>query len=365
MYNERKESFSFRSFFLTLLLLVLLILLMLFLFPTRWEFKKNCNKKVEPTIQEVKPIEDEVFNKNITRMKEVAEGYYTKDRLPKNVNETNKMTLKEMYNKHLIVSIKDKNGKDCDKNKSYVEITKKEEGYKLKVNLSCPGKEDSIIVDIKDKDDCNGKICKAVTEPTQTVKENINNTNTTTATNTPVEVAVNEPVIVKVKGISVPKNTISLNVGQSEKISFSIEPSNSTNTNTVVTNSNPQVATVSNRVITAKAAGTTTITIKTLDGGYTASIKVTVTDNTKKACRIEKVLVSTDVTLTPKYVKKGEVDEVVTYRASKCPTDTSKYRNIRMENGYCYFEQVTRKPVYKIEYDQHETKNYEERKICE
>ena len=84
MYDERRESFSFRSFFLTLLLLVLFILLMLFLFPTRWEFKKAMKNKVDEKI--VQTINDEIFTNNLNKMKEVARGYYTTDKLPKNYN---------------------------------------------------------------------------------------------------------------------------------------------------------------------------------------------------------------------------------------------------------------------------------------
>ena len=69
MYDERKETFSFRSFFLTLLLLVLFILLMLFLFPTRWEFKKTCNGTKSVDDKTVQVIYDEIFTNNITRMK--------------------------------------------------------------------------------------------------------------------------------------------------------------------------------------------------------------------------------------------------------------------------------------------------------
>ena len=70
MYEERRETFSFRSFFLTLLLLILFILLLLFLFPTRWEYKKKCNAgKIDDTKYDV--IYDEVFTSNINRMKDV------------------------------------------------------------------------------------------------------------------------------------------------------------------------------------------------------------------------------------------------------------------------------------------------------
>ena len=41
--NEKKEGFSFKNFFLTLLLILLFVFLMLFLFPTKWDLKKVQN----------------------------------------------------------------------------------------------------------------------------------------------------------------------------------------------------------------------------------------------------------------------------------------------------------------------------------
>ena len=41
MYEERKEKFSFKSFFLTLLLVLLFVLLMLWIFPTKWDLDKK------------------------------------------------------------------------------------------------------------------------------------------------------------------------------------------------------------------------------------------------------------------------------------------------------------------------------------
>ena len=290
MYNERRETFSFRSFFLTLLLLVLFILLMLFLFPTRWEFKKGCKGC---NAKQVEVINDEMFTNNLNKMKDVARGYYTTDKLPTKENETKKMTLKEMYNKHLILKVKDKDGKECNSDKSYTEITKTSEGYKLKVNLSCGKQEDYIIVNLSDYSTCTSNTCATKTETktnaTTNTKTNTNTsvskstTTTTTNTNTTkTEVVQTQPTKVAVTGISVSVPSVTLNVGELIKVTATITPSNATNTNTVWSNSNSKVAKISNKVITALSAGTTTITVKTADGGKTATIKVTVIDPNAK-----------------------------------------------------------------------------------
>lgn len=312
MYNERRETFSFRSFFLTLLLLVLFILLMLFLFPTRWEFKKSCNGS--NSVVDNKTLQDEIFSNNLTKMKEVARGYYTTDKLPKNINETKKMTLKEMYDKHLILKIKDKNGKECNKDKSYVEVTKQTDGYKLKVNLSCEKKEEFIIVNLSDYNTCanncdknnNSNNNKQTQQQTgkdtainNTGKTNTNTGKTNTSTNTNTQTVVVNPQTTKVSvtGITVSHSNVSLKVGESIKLTVTVQPSNATNQNVSWSNSEPKVVKMSNGTITALSQGKSIITIKTIDGNKTATVVVTVTDpNAKTPTKTE---TKPDITPTP------------------------------------------------------------------
>ena len=61
--------------------------------------------------------------------------------------------------------MKDKDGKPCDTLKSYVEMTKYTEEYRLKVNLSCGDYEDYIIVYLGCYDYCDG-LCEKRVEST-------------------------------------------------------------------------------------------------------------------------------------------------------------------------------------------------------
>ena len=83
---------------------------------------------------------------------------------------------------------------------------------------------------------------------------------------------------VKVTGVSLNKNSISLNTGSSYSLVATVSPSNATNKNITWTSSNTSVATVSNGVVTAKKAGTSTITVTTNDGNKKATCTVTVTN---------------------------------------------------------------------------------------
>ena len=78
-------------------------------------------------------------------MKNVAKTYYTVERLPENINDYKKMTLKEMIENKLILPLMDSNGNYCSEKDSYVQITKLENEYIIKVYLSCSDKQDYII----------------------------------------------------------------------------------------------------------------------------------------------------------------------------------------------------------------------------
>lgn len=87
-----------------------------------------------------------------------------------------------------------------------------------------------------------------------------------------------ENVAVLVTGVSLNKTTASLEEGSTLSLSATISPSNATNKTLTWTSSNTAVATVDNGVVTAKKAGTATITATAADGsGVTATCEVTVT----------------------------------------------------------------------------------------
>ncbi len=82
--------------------------------------------------------------------------------------------------------------------------------------------------------------------------------------------------IVPVSGVSLPGSK-SIGVGKSAALSAKITPSNATNKDLVFTSANTKIATVSaSGKVTGKAAGKTTITVRTIQGKYTAKCTVTV-----------------------------------------------------------------------------------------
>ena len=81
---------------------------------------------------------------------------------------------------------------------------------------------------------------------------------------------------VSVSGVTLNKTALSLTVGDTETLTATITPDNATNKNVTWSSDTPSVASVNNGVVTAVAPGTATITVTTVDGGFTATCTVTV-----------------------------------------------------------------------------------------
>ena len=87
--------------------------------------------------------------------------------------------------------------------------------------------------------------------------------------------------VVIVAGVTLNKTSLTLNKDASETLTATVSPSNATNKSVTWSSSNTSVATVdSNGKVTAVSAGSTTVTVKTNDGGKTATCAVTVKPNT-------------------------------------------------------------------------------------
>jgi len=84
---------------------------------------------------------------------------------------------------------------------------------------------------------------------------------------------------VPVTGVTLNKSNLSLNMGSSETLTATVAPENATNKAVTWSSSNEAIATVTtNGVVTAVAAGSTTITVTTADGGKETKCSVDVND---------------------------------------------------------------------------------------
>ena len=88
-------------------------------------------------------------------------------------------------------------------------------------------------------------------------------------------------VTYKVTGVSLNKTELPLFTGESEQLTATVKPDNATNKTVTWESSNTAVATVDESGnVAAVAAGEATITVKTADGGHTATCQIKVTQAT-------------------------------------------------------------------------------------
>ncbi|MBE6152245.1 MAG: hypothetical protein E7165_02900 [Firmicutes bacterium] len=160
MYEER-EKFSLKEVILQIVLVVLFVFLLLWLFPT----KNYVDKKLEG---EVNSVNGQVFSQNVETMKDAAISYFTTSRLPKKIGDKVTLTLGDMLDKKLLIPFLDGNNKQCSLTESYVELTKMDDEYILKVNLNCSDKSDYILVHLGCYSYCESGLCEkqeTTTEP--------------------------------------------------------------------------------------------------------------------------------------------------------------------------------------------------------
>ena len=86
---------------------------------------------------------------------------------------------------------------------------------------------------------------------------------------------------VNVTGVTLNKNSMTLNSGSSETLVATVSPSNADDKSVTWSSNNTSVATVnSSGLVSAVTSGSATITVTTTDGGYTAQCSVSVSANT-------------------------------------------------------------------------------------
>lgn len=86
---------------------------------------------------------------------------------------------------------------------------------------------------------------------------------------------------VAVTGVTLNKTSLSLTVGDSETLTATVAPSDATNKN-VTWSVTGDAVTVTNGTVTAAKAGSATVTVTTVDGGFTANCAVTVEEASTK-----------------------------------------------------------------------------------
>lgn len=132
MYEDKKRKLkiNWKSLLIKMAILLVIVFLIIWIISL---FKKD--KEVPSNIGD-----------NLKTMQEVANDYFIGSRLPDRINGKETLTLKEMLDNKLLLEFKDQDGKSCDENNSYAEVTKvSDNSYTIKVKLVCTKDNDYII----------------------------------------------------------------------------------------------------------------------------------------------------------------------------------------------------------------------------
>ncbi len=161
MYEEKK--FSWTNLFIKIIIVVIFILFTIWLLSLSTKGMSNS----------LNVLTDNIFSENIDKMKDVGQSYFTTERLPKKVGDIKTLTLEKMYDKKLLLELKDKKGNACSAKNSYVSIEKLENEYQMKVYLECGEDSDYIIVIMGCYNYCDTDICEKKEEPTPEIKKEL------------------------------------------------------------------------------------------------------------------------------------------------------------------------------------------------
>lgn len=138
-----------------------------------------------------------------------------------------------------------------------------------------------------------------------------------------------------VTGVTLNNDTLTMNkIGGTQTLGYTITPSNATNKNVTWSTSVPTVASVNNGIVTANANGTTVITIRTTDGGYTDTCTVTVNDTSHTGGGGDATLYIPDIA-SYGISKDGTNSEATTNGLNRLFTDlnTSGKTNVQLPTG--------------------------------
>jgi len=135
---------------------------------------------------------------------------------------------------------------------------------------------------------------------------------------------------VNVASVTLDKTSLIMTVGGEETLIATIAPSNATNQNVEWSSNAPSVVEVANGKVTAKAAGSGNITVKTQDGGKTAICAVTVTGGNSGTSDLTGTITispSTDVNINTELIATYTGSEAVSYQWKKGDTSVGTNSN--------------------------------------
>lgn len=178
---EEERRINWLSLFIKIIIIFIFVLIIIWLIS-----KITAKTRLSDT-----------FKNNIGNMETVATNYFKDVDLPLEKDKSLKITLGEMIEKELIVSLNGKNEATCDTKKSFSKITRKKNNYLLTTKLKCENESSTISKEIllKDCRNCSKKTKDNKDNKKSAIKEENNKVEeTNTKTNTSNDEKINNDV---------------------------------------------------------------------------------------------------------------------------------------------------------------------------
>ena len=160
---EERNGFSIIGFIAQVLIILLVIFILMWLFPTKNYLNNNIKNETNTDLSS-----EILFNQNLLSMKDAAREYYTISRMPSKDGDSKMMTLGEMIEKQMVVSLIGSDGTKCSTEASYVKVTKVDKEYEMIVSLTCSGVTKTIKTTVGCYNYCGSGLCEKDNTPTTT-----------------------------------------------------------------------------------------------------------------------------------------------------------------------------------------------------
>lgn len=166
MYESKNDKFNWKGLTIKILIIIAVLVLFLMIFPLGGKKKDSYSDS---------------FKDNLTKLKEVGSNYFEKNKLPNEVGDSIKVSLKSLISDNKIDTLKV--GKTtCDEDNSYIKVVKKSKGYELETTLICGDEKNTSYSYLGCIDNCEEETTTTTT--TATVKTTTTTTTTKITTTT-------------------------------------------------------------------------------------------------------------------------------------------------------------------------------------
>lgn len=193
MYDEKEPKFNidWPTVIKKILTFVVIIIFVIGIITLIVSCSHNASKN-RKTQSNTNVTESETEDSNLdgvmNAMQKAILKYATPDVMPKTVGNIETVRLDYLIKENYTGELKSKDGKTCDRDKTYGVITRLENNYTLKIYADCGSNKDSKTIYIGCFSDCNGSVCKG----TKSKKGICNGTSSTSSSESESESTVSQ-----------------------------------------------------------------------------------------------------------------------------------------------------------------------------